>query len=389
VPICRRHMPITRSALGAMAAVLLLASCGSGGETGSAAAAAANEQLIAAAETGPYAVGLRTVQVDDPDRPGRTFPVDIWYPVEAADGAGIPAAEYSFIPGLGYTSEISLAEAPAAPGPFPLVIYSHGSGGFRWAATNHTEFLASRGFVVAAPDHPGNTALDAFTGANTDSPTNANNRPRDVSATIDAVIEASSTPGGPLAGRVDAERIAVTGHSFGGFTALAVASGHTNPLGSTTPDPRVDVVVTFAPYSLLLSDDELTAVGVPTLLISGTSDTTTPIATNTERPWELIAGRPLLRVDITGAPHNSFADVCQLQQKVGQIPDVPQAVVDELNRRAAEACGGEFLAFTEVQRLANGYTAAFLAAHLADDNGFDSLLACQSPPAEVSCSSKS
>jgi predicted dienelactone hydrolase len=387
MPNHRRHTPIIHSAIGMVAIALLLAACGSNSESDSA-AATGDSQLVAAAEAGPYAVGLRTIEVTDPDRPGRTFSVDVWYPVETSDATGIAAAEYSFIPGLGYTSEVSLAEAPAASGPFPLVIYSHGSGGFRWAATNHTEFLASRGFVVAAPDHPGNTALDTFTGASTDSPTNANNRPQDVSATIDALIEASDTTGGPLAGRVDAEHIAVTGHSFGGFTALAVASGHSNAVGSTTPDPRVDAVVTFAPYSELLSDAELANLDVPTLLISGTRDTLTPIATNTERPWELIAGRPLLRVDIIDAPHGSFADICQLQLKVGQIPDVPQIILDELDQQASEACGGDFLDFVELQRLANSYTAAFLATHLSGAQTYGSLLGCQSPPAQVTCAVK-
>jgi predicted dienelactone hydrolase len=367
------------------AAFLLLSACSSADSTdaGSAASAA---QLTAAAEAGPYKVGLRTLQVSDPDRPGRTFSVDVWYPVDATSDA--PAAEYSFLPGLGYTSEVSLTEAPAAEGQFPLVIYSHGSGGFRWAATNFTEYLASRGFVVAAPDHPGNTATDAFTNANTTSTVTANNRPQDVSATIDALLAASADASNPLSGRVDPAKVAVTGHSFGGFSALATVSGHTNAVGSTTPDTRVKAVVGFAPYSLLLSDAELAAVKVPTLLISGTRDETTPIATNTVRPWDLITGRPLLRVDITGAPHNSFADVCQLQQKVGQIPDVPAAILEELNTRAAQACGGDFLDYLEVQRLANGYTAAFLSTELSGSSQYDAMLACDSPPAEVTCTVK-
>ena len=48
-------------------------------------------------------------------------------------------------------------------GPFPLVVYSHGSGGQRYVSAFLTEALAARGFVVAAADHTGNTALDVFT----------------------------------------------------------------------------------------------------------------------------------------------------------------------------------------------------------------------------------
>jgi predicted dienelactone hydrolase len=368
-------------------ALVILASCGSTSESP---ARGADQdpaaQFAEAAQAGPFAVGLRTITVTDAERDGRSFQVDIWYPVNPDAADGVPAAEYSFIPGLGYTSEVSLADAPAADGPFPLVIYSHGSGGFRWAATNVTEFLASRGFVVAAPDHPGNTALDAFTGSSTDTTVTANNRPGDISATIDALLAASADSSNPLAGRVDGEQIAVTGHSFGGFTSLATASGHTNAVGTTTADPRVRAVVAFAPATRMLSDAELGAVDLPTLLVSGTLDETTPIENNTTRPWDLVTGRPLLRVDITGAPHNSFADVCQLQEKVGQIPDVPPAVTEELDRRATEACAPQFLAYTEVQRITNAYTAAFLARHLSGSEAFTALLACSSPPADAVCS---
>lgn len=52
----------------------------------------------------------------------------------------------------------------AAPGPFPLVVYSHGNGGLRYVSAFLTEHLASHGFIVVAPDHVGNTAIDSFAG---------------------------------------------------------------------------------------------------------------------------------------------------------------------------------------------------------------------------------
>ena len=48
----------------------------------------------------------------------------------------------------------------SADGPFPLVVYSHGSGGLRFIASDYTEAIASHGYIVAAPDHTGNTALE-------------------------------------------------------------------------------------------------------------------------------------------------------------------------------------------------------------------------------------
>lgn len=382
------------------AVVLLAAACGSGDDDSVPAADAATDTtvesvssaaglLVDAAASGPYAVGLRTLSLTDSDDEGRSFSVDVWYPVDAADTAGVANAEYSFIPGLGYTSEVSFTDAPAAEGPFPLVVYSHGSGGFRWVATFFTEFLASKGFVVAAPDHTGNTAIDGFTGGSVDSPTNANNRPGDVTDTIDAVLAANDDNADPLAGRIDATRIGLTGHSFGGFTALASASGHTNSVGTTTADPRITALVVMAPYTLLLSDDELAAVGLPTMMISATDDLTTPIETNTERAWDLISGRPLVRIDVISAAHNSFTDLCQLREAVADLPDVSEAITDALAAQAGQACSDDVLASVEVHRITNAYAAAFLIDQLTGSTTYAMVLACEGAPAEVMCDARS
>ncbi len=382
------------------AVVLLAAACGSGDDDSVPAADAATDTtvesvssaaglLVDAAASGPYAVGLRTLSLTDSDDEGRSFSVDVWYPVDAADTAGVANAEYSFIPGLGYTSEVSFTDAPAAEGPFPLVVYSHGSGGFRWVATFFTEFLASKGFVVAAPDHTGNTAIDGFTGGSVDSPTNANNRPGDVTDTIDAVLAANDDNADPLAGRIDATRIGLTGHSFGGFTALASASGHTNSVGTATADPRITALVVMAPYTLLLSDDELAAVGLPTMMISATDDLTTPIETNTERAWDLISGRPLVRIDVISAAHNSFTDLCQLREAVADLPDVSEAITDALAAQAGQACSDDVLASVEVHRITNAYAAAFLIDQLTGSTTYAAVLACEGAPAEVMCDARS
>jgi predicted dienelactone hydrolase len=388
-----------RLAAALVAVVLLAGACGSSDDADSSAeastettvatASTAAAELAEAGAAGPYAVGLRTLTLTDSGDESRSFSVDVWYPVDAADTTGLANAEYSFIPGLGYTSEVSFTDAPAAEGPFPLVVYSHGSGGFRWVATFFTEFLASKGFVVAAPDHTGNTAIDGFTGGSVDSPTNANNRPGDVTDTIDAVLAANADGADPLAGRVDDTRIGLTGHSFGGFTSLASVSGHTNAVGTTVADPRITAVVVMAPYTLLLSDDELAAVDLPTMMISATDDLTTPIETNTERPWNLISGRPLVRIDITAASHNSFTDLCQLREAVAELPDVSEAITDALAAQSGLACGDDVLDSVEVHRITNAYAAAFLIDQLTGSTTYASALACEGAPAEVTCDVRS
>lgn len=397
-----RRDPMSRSRLGLLGVLaaggMALAGCGgdsADGDAGMSASAAASPdaQAVAASqaeqaqasEQGPYAVGHRTIKVTDEEREGRSFDADIWYPVDPANTAGATPAEYAFLPGLGYSSDVSFDAAPAAEGEFPLLVYSHGGGGFRWVATFYTEFMASQGYVVIAPDHSGNTALDLLSGAGVDEQTNANLRPADITATIDAALAADADEADPLAGRIDDELIALSGHSWGGYTSLATVAGHTNSLGTTTTDDRVQALVLMAPYTEMLSDEELSKVEVPTLVISSTGDTTTPIESNTDRPVSLIAGRPLLRMDILGGSHNSFTDVCKLRDSVAGNTAVPEGVAAELASGSAEACDPGVLSVDIVHEITNAYSTAFLDRELEDSADFNEMLACVAPPEDAEC----
>ncbi|MFM2437353.1 MAG: hypothetical protein RLZ55_162 [Actinomycetota bacterium] len=388
------------------AALMVVAACGAGsvdgaGPTGSGSgqagapsrsspsldsAAASQAEQAQAGAPGPYAVGRRTITVTDPARNGRTLATDIWYPVDPAATGGAAPSEYEFLPGLGYTSEVSLADAPAAKGTFPLLVYSHGGGGFSWVATFFTEFMASKGYVVVAPNHTGNTALDAITGSGGASDdVNANNRPSDVTVTLDTILAANDDPADPLTGIVDASRIAVSGHSWGGFTSLATISGHATSLGSTPPDPRVSAIVLMAPYAEKLSPEELAKVDVPVLVVSSTGDTSTPIETDTVPVATLVPGRPLVRLDIDGGAHASFTDACALREAVAGNPNVPEAVLAELDRRGKDACAPGVLDSKVIQNITNSYSAAFLATQLSGSTDFRQMLACVAPPEQATC----
>jgi predicted dienelactone hydrolase len=181
--------------------------------------------IDAPSEAGPYAVGRTTIQVADPDRAGRTLTVDVWYPSDAAQVVGAERSVFDFIVATAL-SPLAFAETQVSTaGGFPLVVFSHGSGGIRLQSWFLTEVLASHGFVVAAPDHAGNTALDLLTGTTTPFEVTARNRPLDVSLVIDELLARNAAPGDRFSGAIDPDRIGVIGHSFGGYTALAMASG--------------------------------------------------------------------------------------------------------------------------------------------------------------------
>jgi platelet-activating factor acetylhydrolase isoform II len=56
----------------------------------------------------------------------------------------------------------SYRDAPVADGPFPVVLYSHGTLQQRFTNDTMAENLAKRGYIVLAAEHTGNDALAAF-----------------------------------------------------------------------------------------------------------------------------------------------------------------------------------------------------------------------------------
>jgi predicted dienelactone hydrolase len=329
---------------------------------------------------GPFAVGHTSFDATDASRSGRTLPIDVWYPVDPDDAVG-PATAYPVLPagflglpGVDLVSEVAVEGAPAsAAGPFPLVVFSHGSGGVRFQSAFLAEQLASHGFVVAAPDHVGNTAFDAFLGTADPFPVVALDRPADVSFVIDVVLARSADPGDLLAGRVDPDRIGVAGHSFGAFTTLAVASGYANALGAVPPDPRVDVLVPISPAAGLLSDDDLARVDLPTLVLGGTADVTTPIVPNSVRAFTLPTARPRYRVDVLEAGHASFTDVCGFRDAIlasSLPPPLVALLIAGIQDSIDEGCAPELIPVEEAHRLTNLYVVAFLSRHLEGDPRF-------------------
>ena len=205
-------------------------------------------------DVGPYPVGVQTVTLIDEER-DRRIPLEIWFPL--APGTTGDPARYNFVTGDFYESPRALdadLDVAATDGPYPLVVYSHGSGGIRYIHSDYTETIASHGYVVVAPDHPGNTSLERVLGTTDDFLVTAVNRPNDMIFTIDAMVDPDHPVTGDFVSLVDPEHIAVTGHSFGGFTTFAIASGYENANGTTpcllytSPSPR-DATLSRMPSS--------------------------------------------------------------------------------------------------------------------------------------------
>ena len=316
---------------------------------------------------GEFGVGATTIVIDDGER-DRSLTVEVWFPIDPADAAAGTAHAYSFITGDTYVSAhaVSAELTAAAPGPFPMVVYSHGSGGLRYIHSDYTETLASHGYVVVAPDHTGNTAVELVLNTGAERDVNAVNRPLDVIAVIDAIVDGTSDEAAAIGAVIDSASIAVTGHSFGGYTTYAVASGVT--VGDTTiaADERIGALIPLAPAvgdgsaDSLLTPDDLSRIGVPTLVMVGTDDATTPVDPNVELAWEHSMASPHYRVELVAAAHQSFTDVCDYQDTIASLPDANALVVTFIDDYAQAGCLPGQMPIERVKELTNTFAVYFL-----------------------------
>ncbi len=314
---------------------------------------------------GPYDVGVSTITIDDPEGV-RPLTVDVWYPLAAGtDTAALDPQRYTLLPTAYYESPAAVAATPdliATDAPLPLVVYSHGSGGIRYVHSSYTEALASFGYLVAAPDHTGNTVFELFSGSGAPFEETAFNRPNDVSRVISAFTDPTHPTAGPYAAAIDADRVAVTGHSFGGYTAIALATGVTTSLGEIPPDERVDAIIALAPAvsEALLPDDRLAALDVPMMVLVGTDDTTTPVDPNVTRLWDLTSATPAYRVELVAGEHQTFTDLCAYERSFPLIPEIPDVVVTAIEDFGAEGCSDGDIDDGRAADITNTHVVTFL-----------------------------
>lgn len=221
-----------------------------------------------------YSVGTTRLMLVDQQRGNRRVTTEIWYPTHQRPN-----------PEKGY------ADLEPAQGPFPLILFSHGSGATRLQSTYLTEDWARAGYIVAAPDHQNNTFLDR---GKSDRARSATERPLDITFLLDRLLEKHNDPTWILRNQIDARRIGAAGHSLGGFTVLVLAGarvdvkaaldrvGRNNrePLDFTTfehPDPRLRAFIAYAPPGPpLFPPDGLAKIDRPVLVFGATNDQITP-----------------------------------------------------------------------------------------------------------------
>jgi dienelactone hydrolase len=255
-----------------------------------------------ASSPGRFAVGVTSLTFTKSSvSTGAPRPLDtvIWYP--AVDGTGTAEA-------------LGLRDADAYARSFPLIVYSHGACGRPVEASYLTMAMASRGFVVAAPPHPGDTA-DDLPGCLTAAETADSylNRVPDVRFVIDSMLAEAGTPSSRFADRLRPDAIGIAGVSFGGFTTLLAAQ----------QEPRLRTALALVPGgTTVLQANDIT---IPTMVIGGERDAVVGFA-ESEHAYERLAG-PRFLVELLAANHLAVVDNCG---PLCSPDDIPQALAHRL-----------------------------------------------------------
>ncbi len=252
--------------------------------------------ILEFATPGPFTVKVIDETWTDPAR-ARAIPVRIYIPERAGASATGLSATGSSLP----VRSTSRTQNSSDPGNslLPLIIFSHGLGGSGRNYRYFGEHMASRGFIVIAPTHPGSdtAALRDYikkhggmgsgsTGwlqSSINDPDNLLNRPKDTTFIIDQALAGTRDA---IKGRIDASRIGVAGHSFGAYTAMAIG-GMTIDLpptlkgadkggtGVSFRDARVKAILPMSPEgpgTMGITAASWDHMAAPVLYLTGTKD---------------------------------------------------------------------------------------------------------------------
>ena len=300
----------------------------------------------ALASYGPFAIGVRTIQVTDKNRPDilntkeggpvarydRTLTLEVWYPAALAEGHK-PGGDYPGVitrdPSVVVTLHgQALRDAAPVADAWPLIIISHGYPGNRYLMSHLGENLASKGFVTVSIDHKDSTYDDQKAFGST-----LYNRPFDQLFVLNEMARLGHKGSGSfLAGLVDASHTGLVGYSMGGYGLVNVIGGGYSKAAETITgappnrmladrgaanaayaqamDPRIKAAVAIAPWGMqsgFWNADGLKGITTPVLFLAGSVDEVAGYEKGTRAIYQGAVNADRYLLTFLNANHNAAA----------------------------------------------------------------------------------
>lgn len=226
---------------------------------------------------------------------------------------------------------------PLTSRPTPVIVISHGLASDRTTLAYLATHLASYGFAVAVPEHPGSNTerlQSLLTGraSTADEPSEFINRPYDVTYLLDRLQALDSED---ATYQLNLDQVGVIGQSFGGYTALALAGAPINfPLLQkdcenrvnawnislllqcralelpvtqyNLRDPRVKAAIAINPLSnSIFGQESLSKINIPLMIVSSSDDTVAPALSEQIIPFSWLTTNNKYLVLLEGGTHFS------------------------------------------------------------------------------------
>ena len=301
-----------------------------------------------------YAIGQSSYTIVDSVR-SRPIKAEVWYPTHDTTKVN-KTLDYPFKLKPVSNDAETIAEK------FPLILFSHGTGGNRISQMWLASELVSNGFIVLSVDHYGNT-LDHKIPENF---VKVWDRPLDITFVLSDILN------NPMyRSIIDTSRIGMLGFSLGGYTTIALAGGeidfnllqeyskssegqkefHLPELGDVskyiTPDiikqgnttykklkdDRIQAHVAMAPAlgQGFKEQSQFKVIDTPMLIIGAENDQRTPVKTNAKHYHNLIDGSDYIEL-----PGKVGHYVFMNEAKSGLKRAAPQIFKDDasINRKA-------------------------------------------------------
>ncbi|MGE5656924.1 MAG: alpha/beta hydrolase [Actinomycetota bacterium] len=285
----------------------------------------------------------------------------------------------------------------------PIIIISHGLASNPEDFAKRAQYLASYGYVVAVPQHPGSDTIQArnlVQGLSREVFVNQEfiDRPLDISYVLDELERRNQTE---FAGQLNVQSVGVMGHSFGGYTALALAGAtidfeHLQQSCNNNleyldislflqcqalklprkpynfRDRRVTAVYALNPVNYsIFGATGLSQIAIPILLEAGTYDPATPAIFEQVRSFNWLTTPNKYLALLEGQAHVNFSDLdagfTKLLDSISSLTLPHPALLNDYSNALT-------LAFFEVSLLNNEVYRPYLQAtytqYLSRDQAF-------------------